>query len=50
LFSLATNLVVLAPLVSLSGVALRAFPLQRRLGWFALGALLVTLLGMALAR
>jgi glucose-6-phosphate-specific signal transduction histidine kinase len=50
LLSLATGLVVLAPLVSLSGVALRALRVRRRLGWFAVGALLVTLLGMGLAR
>ena len=42
--------IVLAPLVALSGVALRAFTQQRRLGWFALGALVVTLVGMGLAR
>lgn len=42
--------IVLAPLVSLLGVALRAFARQRRLGWFALAALVVTLLGMGLAR
>jgi hypothetical protein len=42
--------IVLAPLVSLLGVALRAFARQRRLGWFALGALVVTLVGMGLAR
>jgi hypothetical protein len=42
--------IVLAPLVSLLGVALRAFARQRRLGWFALAALAVTLIGMGLAR
>jgi hypothetical protein len=42
--------IVLAPLVSLLGVALRAFAGQRRLGWFALAALAVTLVGMGLAR
>ncbi len=42
--------IVLAPLVSLGGVALRALRGQRRLGWFALAALVVTLAGMGLAR
>jgi hypothetical protein len=41
--------IVLAPLVSLGGVALRALRGQRRLGWFALAALAVTLLGMGVA-
>jgi hypothetical protein len=48
--SLGPTLIVAAPLVSLSGVALRALRVQRRLGWFALGALLVTAVGMGLAR
>jgi hypothetical protein len=42
--------IVLAPLVALLGVALRAYGHQRRLAWFALAALGVTLAGMALAR
>jgi hypothetical protein len=50
LLSWATTLVVLAPLVSLAGVALSAWPAQPRLGRFALGALLVTLIGIGLAR
>ncbi len=50
LLSLATGVVVVAPLVSLSGVALRALRGRRRVGLFALGALVVTLLGMGLAR
>lgn len=48
--SLATTVIVVAPLVSLAGVALRASRGPRRLGVFAWGALLVTLLGMGLAR
>jgi hypothetical protein len=50
LFGWGRDLVVLAPLVSLIGVALRAFRYQRRLGLLALGALLVTLVGLGLAR
>jgi hypothetical protein len=50
LLSWATALVVLAPLVSLAGLALSAWPAQPRLGRFALGALLVTLIGIGLAR
>lgn len=50
LLSWASTLVVLAPLVSLAGVALSAWPAQPRLGRFALGALLVTLVGIGLAR
>lgn len=50
LLSLATTAIVAAPLVSLVGVALSASRRARRLGIFAWGALLVTLLGMGLAR
>jgi hypothetical protein len=48
--SLATAVMVAAPLVSLLGVALKASRRGDRLGIFAWGALLVTLLGMGLAR
>jgi hypothetical protein len=48
--SLGTTVIVTAPLVSLAGVALRASRHEGRLGIFAWGALLVTLLGMGLAR
>lgn len=48
--SLATIMIVVAPLVSLVGVALNASRGRSRLGAFAWGALLVTLLGMGLAR
>ncbi len=50
LLSLATGVVVVAPLVSLSGVALGALRRRRRVGLFAVGALVVTLIGMGLAR
>lgn len=50
LLGLATTLVVLAPLVSLVGVALGAARGQRRLALLALATLVVTLVGMALAR
>lgn len=49
-FAWGRDAIVLAPLVSLLGVALRAFRGQRRLAWFALAALVVTLVGMGLAR
>jgi hypothetical protein len=48
--SLGTTAIVAAPLVSLVGVAWRASRRGGRLGMFAWGALLVTLLGMGLAR
>lgn len=48
--SLATTVIVAAPLVSLVGVALSASRRGARLGLFAWGALLVTLLGVGLAR
>lgn len=48
--SLATTVIVVAPLVSLAGIALSASRGRGRLGVFAWGALLVTLLGMGLAR
>lgn len=48
--SLATTVIVVAPLVSLAGVALSGSRGRGRLGVFAWGALLVTLLGMGLAR
>ena len=50
LLGLATTLVVLAPLVSLVGVALGAVRGQRRLALLALATLVVTLVGMGLAR
>ena len=46
----ATTLVVLAPLVSLIGIALVAMRGQRRLALLAVATLVVTLVGMALAR
>jgi hypothetical protein len=48
--SLGTTVIVAAPLVSLVGVAWRASRRGERLAIFAWGALLVTLLGMGLAR
>ena len=50
LMALATSLVVLAPLVSLVGVTLGAMKSQRRLALLALATLVVTLVGMGLAR
>lgn len=46
----ATSAVVLAPLVSLLGVMLGAMKGRPRLGRLALGTLVVTLVGMGLAR
>jgi len=43
-------LVVLAPLVSLGGVTLGAMKSRRRLALVALATLVVTLVGMGLAR
>lgn len=50
LLALATSLVVSAPLVSLIGVTLGAMKRQRRLAMLALATLVVTLVGMGLAR
>ena len=50
LLALATSLVVLAPLVSLGGVTLGAMKSRRRLALVALATLVVTLVGMGLAR
>ncbi len=50
LLAAATSLVVLAPLVSLAGVTLGAWKSRRRLGLMALATLVVTLVGMGLAR
>ena len=48
--SAATTVIVVAPLVSLVGVGLSASRGRGRVAIFAWGALLVTLLGMGLAR
>jgi hypothetical protein len=50
LASWASTLIVSAPMASLAGVALMAWSAHPRLGRFALGALLVTLAGIGLAR
>jgi hypothetical protein len=48
--ALATTLIVLAPLVSLVGIALGAMRAQRRLALLAVATLVVTWVGMVLAR
>ena len=50
LLGLATGLVVVAPLVSLMGVMVGALKDRRRLALVALATLVVTLVGMGLAR
>jgi len=50
LLALATGLVVLAPLVSLVGLTLGALKSHRRLALLGLATLVVTLVGMGLAR